>query len=267
MLTEIALRLLARSADGQLDPAGSAFMLGDTMAVTTRHVIEDYWKNLDGRQLASGLKSTFELVAVRGLRDGKQVVVYLLEEIAISPTSDLAVLMLRPRGPVPSCALPVLNLIPPDKGSPIVGVGFHKGTAREIEGTIAVNHQTHTTAGHVIEIHHQHRDTSNLNFPCFQVDARFDGGMSGGPVFDHRGRVCGVVCSNIPPFLPEEDHVSYVTTLWPLMSLQVPRGPNRTNVPLRDLAATGQIRAEGWESVELVRDGDAIGCRVTYAVR
>ena len=266
-VTEMALRLLARASDGRLDPAGSAVMLGDTMAVTARHVVQDYWDKLDGRPLTSGLTSTFELVAVRGLRDCKRVVVYLVEGFTLSPTSDLAVLFLRPRGPVPSCALPILDLIPPAVGATIVGVGFHSGTARESDGTIAVNHQAHTSSGRVIKVEDERRDNFSHTFPCFQVDARFDGGMSGGPVFDERGLVCGIICSNMPPFSPDEEHVSYVTTLWPLMALQAPRGPNGTHVPLRELAASGQIRAEGWRDVELLRDGDAIGCRVTYSRR
>lgn len=259
ILTECALRLLARGLDGRFDAAGSGVMLGDAMALTAKHVIEDHMSVLDGRSLASGMTARFELIAARGLRDGKTMVIYIVEAFSLSPVSDLAVLTLRPRGPVPAAALPVLDLFPPGVGEPIVGVGFHSGTAAVVNEVVRVNHEAHTSAGHVIEVHHQLRDPSRLTFPCFRVDARFDGGMSGGPVFDQRGRVCGIVCSSAPPHESGEAHLSYATTLWPLMSLAVPGTDGSARV-VRDLAASGEIAAENWQNTELVRDGDAVGC-------
>ena len=40
-LTEVALRLVARSENGELDPAGTAVMFGDMIALTAKHTIED----------------------------------------------------------------------------------------------------------------------------------------------------------------------------------------------------------------------------------
>ena len=36
-----------------------------------------------------------------------------------------------------------------------------------------------------------------LPFPCYHVGARFDAGMSGGPVFDEYGSLCGLVCASL----------------------------------------------------------------------
>ena len=37
-----------------------------------------------------------------------------------------------------------------------------------------------------------------LAFPCYEINARFDPGMSGGLVVDELGAVCGLVCSTLP---------------------------------------------------------------------
>jgi hypothetical protein len=63
-----------------------------------------------------------------------------------------------------------------------------------------------------------------LSFPCFQVNARFDHGMSGGPVFDETGCLVGVICAS----LPGEDgaeHVSYVAGLAPMLDMSIMRPP------------------------------------------
>jgi hypothetical protein len=60
-----------------------------------------------------------------------------------------------------------------------------------------------------------------LPFPCFRVGARFDGGMSGGPVMNDRGRLCGIVCSNMPPSDEGGMHDSFVSTLSPVLGVAI----------------------------------------------
>jgi hypothetical protein len=87
--------------------------------------------------------------------------------------------------------------------------------------TPEIEYKSRTTTGHVIDIHHELRDSAKLPFPCFQVNARFDGSMSGGPVFNSDGNLCGIVCSSIPADEEFSEHVSYVSTLWPMLGLTV----------------------------------------------
>ena len=61
---------------------------------------------------------------------------------------------------------------------------------------IAVNDEFMSSVGVVREIHDWRRDKVNLPFPCYRVGARFDAGMSGGPVFDEYGSLCGLVCAS-----------------------------------------------------------------------
>lgn len=53
------------------------------------------------------------------------------------------------------------------------------------------------------------------------MNARFDGGTSGWPIFNDYGQLCGVVCSNLPPTDNNDELVSYATTLWPLMATYI----------------------------------------------
>ena len=57
------------------------------------------------------------------------------------------------------------------------------------------------------------RDKVMLPCPCFEISATFGPGMSGGPVFNEQGEICGIVSSGIAG-----TSSSYATTLWPSLS-------------------------------------------------
>ena len=79
--------------------------------------------------------------------------------------------------------------------------------------------------------------------------------MSGGPVFSDRGRVCGIICSSLPPFRDDEEHVSYVATLWPAMAIPIYVDASGAGVdppyPLLRLAQMGIVSAVGYENVAI----------------
>ena len=84
---------------------------------------------------------------------------------------------------------PALNLIPPKVGERIVGFGHYdpeQSISVADDGTrhIEINGFGAATVGEVKEIHHERRDMVRLPFPCFQVNACFDGGTSGWPIFN-----------------------------------------------------------------------------------
>ena len=127
-----------------------------------------------------------------------------------------------------------------------MGFDYHSSSGQVIRGPdgtrhIEVNTYGAATVGEVKCVHAERRDSVRLFFLCFQVNARFDGGMSGGPIVSDRGNLCGIVCSNLPPSEPDGEHVSYAATLWPLMALQINinlAGQVQDQFyPLKDLAA------------------------------
>lgn len=50
--------------------------------------------------------------------------------------------------------------------------------------------------GFVTQIFEKARDSVMLPFPCFESDIPIYGANSGGPVFDAKGRICGINCSS-----------------------------------------------------------------------
>lgn len=56
--------------------------------------------------------------------------------------------------------------------------------------------RTRRESGHVRTIFVEARDKVMLPFPCFQSEMPVYGANSGGPVFDAKGRICGVNCTS-----------------------------------------------------------------------
>lgn len=160
----------------------------------------------------------------------------------------------------------MLNLRPPAIGSRIVGFGYHSASGRvriDEHGTrhIEIDADGAATVGEVRDIHELRRD-QRLDFPCYQVNARFDGSMSGGPLMNDNGHVCGIICSSLPSDDPNIEHACYAATLWPLMGLSIDIStsgdPQSRSYPLLDLARDKVIAALGWEQV-LVRETATAG--------
>lgn len=74
--------------------------------------------------------------------------------------------------------------------------------------------------------------------------------MSGGPVFNDQGELCGLICSGGET---EKDYYSHVVTLWPSMAtvLDLDREgfPKGQPYPALELARHGFIKAEDWQRV------------------
>ena len=172
-------------------------------------------------------------------------------------TSDLALLHLssnpwrsHPDTPY-SWRSPPVNPFPPRVGERVAAFGYRRGRARATKNSaggrqINVDDEFMSSVGVVREIHQRARDRAMLPFPCYQVGARFDSGMSGGPVFDEYGSLCGLVCASIDGSDRVGEPISYVTTLWPLFTLMLPydRGddyPRGIRYPAIELARDGQI--------------------------
>ena len=177
---------------------------------------------------SSGNQTNFDLWLVQ-VKPGPEYIIWQAISFWICPYSDLAIIYTSPYNseavelkPIPCLKM---QLAPPSIGERVVGFGFYSsdtsgvflndggGRHIEIEGVGAA------TVGHVKDVHQIKRDSARLTFPCYQVDARFDGGMSGGPVLNDDGELCGVICSSLPPLTDDEEHVSYIATLWPAMAI------------------------------------------------
>ena len=97
------------------------------------------------------------------------------------------------------------------------------------------------------------------------MDAHIDGGMSGGPVFNDKGELCGLMCTSFGQSGEQEGHPSGVTLLWPdafarldsstFRDSDIPRATCAANEPAR----ANMIHARHWDRVSVTcrADGEA----------
>jgi len=211
------------------------------------------------------------------LEGGKSGAWWAVTKIFFRAEFDLAFLFLVPMSESAAnynWRLPGVNLFPPAIGSRVAAFGYRSGDIQtevdhdKKEITVIWKHSPTTTTGTVREIHEQRRDDSMLNFPCYRVNARFAPGMSGGPVFDDNGHLCGLIAASMKSLDESQENYSYVSTLWPSMGipLNVDRqGKPRGNYYAIELARDGFIRAIGWKRITIVLDNQ--GHQTGTAVR
>jgi hypothetical protein len=226
-------------ADGQLIAYGTGFMVaGDGLMMTAKHVIQHAWSQRVRRFNERGqFYDHCELYALYVTNerhpdnDAKYVGgLWPINKAWFSLELDIAFCWLRSATrDSESIRFPIFRLSPgiPKLGERVIGFGYYKMEGSKIEqGTTrddSANYSQMTahSAGRIVEVFPKKRDSGMLNFPCFLINARFDPGMSGGPVCNESGYVCGVICSSMPKFEGDPGYVSYVSLIWPAMGTQV----------------------------------------------
>lgn len=247
--------------------SGSGVIIGNNIAITAQHVIDDYFKYFQSEcpqpTPNSEIAARFSLQVFKILNKKKVSLIWNVTKLWRGNSTDIVLLRLTPStndAKSHKFTLPVLNLNPPAIGEKISAFGFSDQKIEQNEDSLFWNIQSKTSTGEVKEVHHEKRDVSRLKFPCFQVNARFDGAMSGGPVFNEKGHLCGIICSNLlpDPDFPEGAHVSYVTTLWPMMGfmIDIDRDGYKKGVkyPMIELIKGGFINAIGSENLIFNKD-------------
>lgn len=106
-----------------------------------------------------------------------------------------------------------------------------------------------TSIGVVTEVYPELRDSALLSFPSFQVKTHFIGGMSGGPIFNEAGELCGLICSGY-----DDDPIAYGVVLWPMTGIRIddiiPAVISKLPYTILELAKAGLMSVKGWEYVE-----------------
>ena len=260
-IAEVVLRLVVDfNSDAPL-VVGSATILCGHLLVTARHVLESIpglhdSRCVDSTSPAAGITVDRGLAAVQVL-PGPEYVIWDVESAIAHPRWDLALLRTssNPRRSDPDgphrWSAPMVNPFAPQVDERVAAFGYRRGRARASRDAAGVLHivvddEFMSSVGVVREIHDWRRDQVMLPFPCYQVSARFDAGMSGGPVFDEDGSLCGLVCAGVDGSHEASEPISYVTTLWPLFALIVDgdRGddyPRGVQYPAIELARDRQI--------------------------
>jgi hypothetical protein len=273
IMREHTFALMAES-EGQWFASGTATLIGPQLALTAKHVVEDYEERF-GR---------FSVLAANVLEGGTVGALWFANRYYSSPFTDITLLFLTPApGSKPAedyewAICPVMNLTPPEVGSVIGGFGYPNSEVEVLSEEGGEESSTPTiklewrdrpsiTTGTVIDVYDERRDMSRMPFPGFQTNARFDHGMSGGPVINQNGELCGIISSGMV-YEDSGPEATFVSSLWPLMGLQldipIDGQESKEKYLLDDLAEVSYVRALNREKVCIVMNPDGSVNRVGF---
>ncbi len=278
LLYELMPILIGIGPNGDLLCYGSCFIAWRHMAITAKHVIEELLKNDPGIMVGAPCKYEYWVCQVKWDENEHDYVVWTIDSIATSPHSDIAIIWLRGLNDKAAIykgwkTVPV-TFDPPQIGATVTAFGLHNvcfdGSRSNNNGKfehIEVKCDRSISTGTVRQHYWEGRDKGMYNFPCIEVDSRFEHGMSGGLVIDEHSQACGIVCGSLNTALAEESYVSYISMLWPMMAIPVhshliPGGIEAANYRLQDLSAQGIFTPTGWDRV-FIKDEIGIGGSLT----
>lgn len=254
---------------------GSCFIAWPHMAITAKHVIEELLKHDPGIVAGKPCKYEYWVTQVKWDGDEHNYVVWTIDSIATSPHSDIAIIWLRSldqnAAHYKEWKTVPITFDPPPIGATVRAFGLHAvrfdGSRVNEDGKfehIEVKFERSISTGTVKQHYWEGRDKGLYSFPCLEVNAKFEHGMSGGLVMNEYSQVCGIVCGCLPATSPDEEHVSYVSMLWPMMAIPVdarliPGGVESDRYRLQDLSARGIFVPTGWDRVVIEDTIDAGG--------
>lgn len=259
-ITSLAVAIAAHDGT-EFYVAGTGVFVTPGLVLTAKHVVEEFWKRMAGRprpRAGVAAQGPFDIHVLQFPGNDSVPALWLCERVWTAKHTDVAFLQVVPNGQTghaPWRGTPALNPYPPARGERIFAFGYPASS-----GQIASQEpfgiewllQGHTTVGQVTEVYPERRERGFLNFPCFETDARFDGGMSGGPIFDSAGRICGLICGALGGDT-EGSFTSYGAVLWPALLTSIDfRAPGldvKGPYGAWELSRVGRLRIDHWDDV------------------
>lgn len=188
---------------------GSGVMVGPGLALCAAHVL---YENDFYTKLQNGGAT---LVAQAPLSDGGMLL-WTVQRISLVPASDLAILSMTLTSRYPADRHFMTAWITtrmPTVGETLVVTGFSASGG----GTVPIARRTRLEMlpqcqlGAVIDRYPDGRDRL-LQGPCLAIECAVPGGTSGGPVFDDRGYLVGLLSASY-----EGATISFVSHVWPAL--------------------------------------------------
>ncbi len=272
--------------DGAYHPCGTGTFIGHNLIITAQHVLDDiyrYYKYKDIKYLEPttdtkgpvDMHLNYHVFAMQAIDindpetlQGGSPSIWNVKRAFIPGNSDIVYLYVEPQTPITKSNKPKwasLQVLPPEVGSQVFTFGYDHteiattGHFEDEDFKVSINCRPKFSAGIVREVFHEQRDHM-MRFPCINANFRMDGGMSGGPIFNHDGELVAINSMNFPPD-PEDssqEHISSGALIWPTMRtlIDVERKlmSSIDNYPILDLAQTGQIRVGNLDKLKLIHN-------------
>jgi hypothetical protein len=135
-----------------------------------------------------------------------------------------------------------LALLPPPVGTIVHALGYPQVAAEAHGAALHIDAPIVFAEGVVTAVYSPYRERSMLNFPCFEISIRTDGGFSGGPVF-WGDRLCGLVSASL-----DKAPVTYAAALWPLVTANIDLDLGRARV-IAEYLDRGVLRSPDWPAI------------------
>ena len=183
--------ILKEVAPNQSQLVGTGFfitMLGHF--VTAKHVILAIIDPRTGKQNAPIHAAHFV--------EGTKVLVRHITKVTINDNSDVAVGKMDYHV-IDATGDPLMNRVPrftteiPPVGSSVITYAYPESDPEFVKGESSAFRPKYYS-GVMIEHSQEPRDSRLVSWPHFRTSITLRGGASGGPVFDHQGRVFGINC-------------------------------------------------------------------------
>jgi hypothetical protein len=257
-ITGLGVLLVGRDGVCPTKAIGSGVFVADRLVMTVKHVVQGCWDIYQKHKVVlerQGKKmADFEMFAVQAPGTSSETALWAARKIALCPYSDLALIGVVPVDELAKAQselmAPPLRILPPAKDEKIAAFGYASTSTVSEEGLqVKFGLNPSISEGVVTEVYPQSRDSALLSFPSFEMETHFIGGMSGGPIFNETGEICGLVCSGY-----DDAPVAYGVVLWPMTGIRIEHSVSKVSserpYTILELARAGIMRVIGWEYVE-----------------
>lgn len=243
------LLVLSSNFDGSTHAWGSAALIAPGIAITAKHVVEEYRES--GRFGEKGVS----LLGIGLHESGLNF--WAVTQATLMDDTDLVILAMEPRSPIESgevMGVFPISLLLPEVGDKVIIAGFRSDKIRNEENV--VEGAMFSSIGTVTNVYPSGRDRVLQPGPCFEVDAMAVGGMSGGPVFNADGEMIGVLSSSYD--LSDGGGIAYISLLWHAMFADItPSWPRHWyGSPSRLADRPNGLFVKGLERLDIVERPD-----------
>ena len=251
--------LLFGASSGFRRLAGSGVMVAPGVALTARHCVtlEEMKEDSEMNAVMEG-RAAFICVAI----SSAGAVTWRPRQVTLVGNTDLAILTVEGASALPEVLHnATISTRLPKVGERIVIAGHPRHEYEAEGGKEQFGLRMVVAAGTVTARYEQGRDWLRP-WPTLAIDCPALGGMSGGPAFDERGFLIGLLSSS-----SDGEPVAYVSLLWPSLTAKVtpPWPPGLYQAPMSLLEMDRRLcGVERPDALEIVRDGSDGNDKVIY---